>query len=91
MLLSSNGRTPVSQTDVDAGSIPVKSANWPVRLEEGLLVFNQKRGDRYPYGLQKYWKVAEWLNAFDCKSNLFGVRGFESLPSNKKLKNILGG
>ena len=35
-------------------------------------------------GLQKYWKVAEWLNAFDCKSNLFGVRGFESLPSNKK-------
>ncbi len=28
MLLSSNGRTPVFQTDVDAGSIPVKSTNW---------------------------------------------------------------
>ena len=32
MLLSSNGRTPVFQTDVDAGSIPVKSTKWSVRL-----------------------------------------------------------
>ena len=86
MLLSSNGRTPVSQTDVDAGSIPVESTNWPVRLEEGLLVFNQKRGDRYPYGLQKYWKVGEWLKPAHCKCALFGVRGFESLPSNKKIR-----
>ncbi len=29
------------------------------------------------------WKVVEWLKAVDCKSTLFGVRGFESLPSNK--------
>ena len=68
MLLSSNGRTPVSQTDVDAGSIPVKSANWPVRLEEGLLVFNQKRGDRYPYGLQKIFGNIKILS-YICKIN----------------------
>lgn len=38
-------------------------------------------------------KVAEWLMALDCKSSLFGVRGFESLPYNKTilyhLDNIL--
>ena len=31
----------------------------------------------------EYWEVAEWLNAADCKSAPFGVRGFESLPPNK--------
>lgn len=30
----------------------------------------------------EYWEVAEWLKATDCKSVLFGVRGFESLPPN---------
>ena len=119
MLLSSNGRTPVFQTDVDAGSIPVKSTKWSVRLARSRTTpfhgvdtgsnpvrttnmalsstmartspSQGEEGGSTPLRATKYWKVAEWLNAFDCKSNLFGVRGFESLPSNKKLKNILGG
>ena len=36
---------------------------WPVRLEEGRLVFNQERGDRYPYGLQL--GVYQWRIALD--------------------------
>ena len=30
--------------------------------------------------------MGEWLKPTDCKSVLFGVRGFESLPSNKTMK-----
>lgn len=35
MLLSSNGRTPVFQTDVDAGSIPVKSTKYGMCCHKG--------------------------------------------------------
>ena len=35
---------------------------------------------------RKNWKVAERLNAADCKSAPLRVRGFESLPSNKEIK-----
>ena len=45
---------------------------------------------RFSYRLRKYWKVAEWLKAADCKSALFGVRGFESLPSNKMVRSSNG-
>ena len=40
----------------------------------------------------KYASVAEWSIAFDCKSNAFGLRGFESLPAHniKKFKLVLG-
>lgn len=37
----------------------------------------------------EYWEVAEWLNAADCKSAPFGVRGFESLPPNKTQQHSL--
>ena len=54
------------------------------------------RSKNTPYAIVRvktdlfYWKVAEWLKAADCKSALFGVRGFESLPSNKMFRSSSG-
>ena len=67
MLLSSNGRTPVFQTDVDAGSIPVKSTKRPCRLRWlGHHPLKVKKADRHRSGLQKIFGNIKILS-YICK------------------------
>lgn len=55
-----------------------------------MLAIMYKKGYFVSYMIH-YGAVAEWLKALDCKSNLFGVRGFESLSShNDSMSERLG-
>ena len=69
----------------DTGSNPVRTTNMALSSTMARTSPSQgEEGGSTPLrATNNYWKVAEWLNALDCKSSLFGVRGFESLPSNQ--------
>ncbi len=84
MLLSSNGRTPVFQTDVDAGSIPVKSTTRPCRLRWlGHHPLKVKKADRHRSGLQKYLVILNYCLIF--------VKQIKNKMTSKTKTNIVFG
>ena len=86
MLLSSNGRTPVFQTDVDAGSIPVKSTTRPCRLRWlGHHPLKVKKADRHRSGLQKYLVILKYYLIFVKQRRSVRLAGLGHLPFTEKI------